>query len=269
MSRFVVMREFLSKYEDKLCLNLERIITSLRLHKLFIDRFIVDQNAKSYSCNFWELVGRPYRHVVATTTYKGENLNKYVHFYYDKMSYEKCYGHTLSHINVENNWLVKGLEDQKIWSQHEKLQESFYGASQAANGFKVPTSESNGSQPNVKVVEIHNEGNNVSQVPSNVGSELPTQGSQVTSTRSEHPTHGSQVSIGGSELPTGSQLPTQSSQVQTRMRLQRRKFIHYSTRATSTTILMTTTTVIANHEATTIVIANHKATTATLNEEGC
>lgn len=73
-------------------------------HSLFIDRFVVDLDKHSCTCNFWELVGIPCRHAVAAMTYKGYNPELYVHRYYNRETYELCYSQTISPINGQNKW---------------------------------------------------------------------------------------------------------------------------------------------------------------------
>nr|KYP71449.1 hypothetical protein KK1_010708 [Cajanus cajan] len=65
------------------------------------DRFVVDLKAHSCSCNFWELVGIPCRHAVAAITYSGEDPELYVHKYYSREAYQKCYGQIITPINEE------------------------------------------------------------------------------------------------------------------------------------------------------------------------
>jgi hypothetical protein len=73
-------------------------------HFHFVDKFVVDLEKRSCSCNFWDLVGIPCRHAVTAITMKGENPINYVHTYYSKMCYKDCYDHIISPINGENRW---------------------------------------------------------------------------------------------------------------------------------------------------------------------
>ncbi|XP_029129899.1 uncharacterized protein LOC114916709 [Cajanus cajan] len=75
-------------------------------HTIFCDKFIVNLGAYSCTCNFWELVGIPCRHVVAAICMRGDKPEDYVHQYYLRETYAKCYGQTISPINGQNKWYV-------------------------------------------------------------------------------------------------------------------------------------------------------------------
>lgn len=68
------------------------------------DSFIVDLRAQSCTCNLWELVGIPCRHVVACISYNGLNPQSFVHDYYKRAAYEATYGHEISPINGQTMW---------------------------------------------------------------------------------------------------------------------------------------------------------------------
>ncbi|KAI5442403.1 hypothetical protein KIW84_011467 [Lathyrus oleraceus] len=58
-----------------------------------MNSFIVDTSKKTCTCNFWELVGIPYRHAVAALGFRNQSPEDFVDDYYSKDTYEKCYGH--------------------------------------------------------------------------------------------------------------------------------------------------------------------------------
>jgi len=60
---------------------------------------VVDLSNHSYTCYFWDPVGIPCRHVVATINYKVENPEAYVHAYYKRAAYEACYSPKITPIN--------------------------------------------------------------------------------------------------------------------------------------------------------------------------
>ena len=118
--RFASLREKLSKYKgDVMPKLLRRLNREVELsgnwfptwsgdlkfeitHLKMLDKFVVDLNKNSCSCNFWELVGKPCRHACATTCYTGHDPKKYVHKYYSKEIYEKGYGQVISPINGQS-----------------------------------------------------------------------------------------------------------------------------------------------------------------------
>lgn len=73
-------------------------------HSLFLDKFVVDLEKRTCSCNFWDLVGIPCRHAVAAITMKGDDPSLYVHRYYTKVCYQDCYNQIISPINGQNKW---------------------------------------------------------------------------------------------------------------------------------------------------------------------
>ena len=83
-------------------------------HSLFSNKFIVDLHKKSCSCNFWELVGIPYRHAVSAirTKWSTVDLEEFVHSYYSKETYKSCYSYMISPINGQDKW--PKTNDQKI-----------------------------------------------------------------------------------------------------------------------------------------------------------
>ncbi|MCI30564.1 hypothetical protein A2U01_0051774, partial [Trifolium medium] len=73
-------------------------------HPYFTDKFIVDLNKHSCTCNFWELVGIPCRHAVAAIRRKEDDPQKYVHRYYSIEKYRECYSEGITPINGEDMW---------------------------------------------------------------------------------------------------------------------------------------------------------------------
>lgn len=73
-------------------------------HLHFLDKFVVDLDKRTCSCNFWELVGIPCRHAVAAINMKGDDPTTYVHDYYTKVYYQDCYDQVISPINGQNKW---------------------------------------------------------------------------------------------------------------------------------------------------------------------
>ncbi|GAU51502.1 hypothetical protein TSUD_413790 [Trifolium subterraneum] len=73
--------------------------------------FVLDIANRTCSCNFWELVGIPCRHVVAAMSSKSHTPEDYVHYYYSRYAYVKCYSFSVTLINGEEMWpVVKGDE---------------------------------------------------------------------------------------------------------------------------------------------------------------
>ncbi|PNX76999.1 hypothetical protein L195_g032959, partial [Trifolium pratense] len=66
--------------------------------------FVVDLANRTCSCNFWELVGIPCRHVVAAMTRRSQTPQDYVDYYYSRDAYEKCYSFSVTPINGEEMW---------------------------------------------------------------------------------------------------------------------------------------------------------------------
>jgi hypothetical protein len=67
-------------------------------------QFIVDTKKKSCTCNFWDLVGIPCRHVVAALGLSSENPIDFVDECYSRDKYAKCYGFAVSAINGVDMW---------------------------------------------------------------------------------------------------------------------------------------------------------------------
>ncbi|CAK8568226.1 unnamed protein product [Lathyrus sativus] len=73
--------------------------------------FIVDIAKRSCTCNFWELVGIPCRHVVAALGFRQQNPKMFVDECYSREKYVICYGFAVSPINGHEIWPeVKGEE---------------------------------------------------------------------------------------------------------------------------------------------------------------
>lgn len=70
----------------------------------FSQKFVIDLEAQSCSCNFWELVGIPCKHAVSAIYDKGHEPGDYVNKYYRREAYEKCYRQMVSPINGECMW---------------------------------------------------------------------------------------------------------------------------------------------------------------------
>jgi len=62
------------------------------------EKFVVNLTNNSCSCYFWDLVGIPYRHVVASIYYKIENPEDYVQSYYKRYACQACYGPQITSI---------------------------------------------------------------------------------------------------------------------------------------------------------------------------
>jgi len=69
-----------------------------------MEKFVVDLKDNSCTCNFWELVGIPCRHVVAVINYRLEEPENYVHKYYKREAYQCTYGEQISPINGQELW---------------------------------------------------------------------------------------------------------------------------------------------------------------------
>ena len=67
----------------------------MRLHRLFIEKFIVNITFRTFSCNLWTSVGIPCTHVVFAIQQNREKLEDYVHAYYHRETYAKCDSHTI------------------------------------------------------------------------------------------------------------------------------------------------------------------------------
>lgn len=73
--------------------------------------FIVDIAKRSCNCNFWELVGIPYKHVVVALGYRQQKPEDLVDDYYSKVKYIECYDNNVSPINGEDMWLEVEVEE--------------------------------------------------------------------------------------------------------------------------------------------------------------
>ena len=122
MGRFAALKEKLDKYDgDVMPKPRKRLDREIQYsgnwfatwagdqifevtHIHLTEKFIVNLEAHSCSCNFWELVGIPCRHAVAAITYKGGNPESYVHQCYRRAAYESCYGQVISPINGQDRW---------------------------------------------------------------------------------------------------------------------------------------------------------------------
>lgn len=71
---------------------------------LFSEKFVIDLNKHSCSCNFWGLVGIPSRHALAAINDKEDDVIKYVNKCYGVEAYALCYGHGISPINGVDMW---------------------------------------------------------------------------------------------------------------------------------------------------------------------
>ncbi|KAI5427631.1 hypothetical protein KIW84_032876 [Lathyrus oleraceus] len=61
-------------------------------HSFNTQEFVVNIAERSSSCNFWELVGIPYRHVVVALSYRKQNPEDFVDECYSRHKYAICYG---------------------------------------------------------------------------------------------------------------------------------------------------------------------------------
>ena len=59
---------------------------------------------RTCACGFWELVGIPCRHAVATLGYRHKNPEQFVDECYSRKSYELCYENAISAINGKEMW---------------------------------------------------------------------------------------------------------------------------------------------------------------------
>ncbi|XP_050920395.1 uncharacterized protein LOC127138033 [Lathyrus oleraceus] len=80
-------------------------------HTHINNSFIVDTLKKLFTCNFWELVAIPCRHVVATLGFRNQYPEDLVDDYYSKYTYDKGYGYNVSHINGQDIWSEVDMED--------------------------------------------------------------------------------------------------------------------------------------------------------------
>lgn len=80
-------------------------------HTHINNSFIVDTLKKLFTCNFWELVVIPCRHVVATLGFRNQYPEDLVDNYYSKYTYDKGYGYNVSHINGQDIWSEVDMEE--------------------------------------------------------------------------------------------------------------------------------------------------------------
>jgi len=122
MSRFASLRESAMRYRGSIMpkplRRLDREIEksgswcatyagNLRFevfHTYLTDKFIVELNKHSCTCNFWDLVGIPCRHVIAAIRLKEDDPENYVHRYYRIEKYRECYSQGITPINGQNMW---------------------------------------------------------------------------------------------------------------------------------------------------------------------
>ncbi|XP_058770844.1 uncharacterized protein LOC131644373 [Vicia villosa] len=66
--------------------------------------FIIDIAKKSCTCNFWEVIDIPCRHAVGALRFRQQNPEDFVHEYYTRDKYAKCYGCAISPVNGTDMW---------------------------------------------------------------------------------------------------------------------------------------------------------------------
>lgn len=76
-------------------------------------QFIVELDKKTCTCNFWQLVGIPCRHVVAALGLSTQNPIDFVDPYYSKERYAACYGFGISPINGVDMWPTPDNGDEE------------------------------------------------------------------------------------------------------------------------------------------------------------
>ncbi|XP_039682969.1 uncharacterized protein [Medicago truncatula] len=74
------------------------------MHTYNRQQFIVDIAKRSCSCNFWEIVGIPCRHVVAALGKRKQRPEMFVDDYYSRSKYAMCYSFAISPINGMDMW---------------------------------------------------------------------------------------------------------------------------------------------------------------------
>jgi hypothetical protein len=122
MGRFASLRESARKYTGTItpkplkrlnweieksgswCAEVTELLRFQVFHTYFTEKFIVDLNKYSCTCNFWELVGIPCRHAVAAIRRKEDDPQKYVYRYYNIEKYRECYSEGITPISGENMW---------------------------------------------------------------------------------------------------------------------------------------------------------------------
>ena len=73
-------------------------------HSVTQDKYVVNLEKQSCTCNFWDLVGIPSRHVVTAIRNVEGKLEIYVHRYYKKYLYKMCYEQIISPIHGHERW---------------------------------------------------------------------------------------------------------------------------------------------------------------------
>lgn len=73
-------------------------------HSYNTREFIVDITKRSCTCNFWDLVGIPCRHVVVALGYMQQNSEMFIDECYSRKKYVFCYGFSMSPINGYEMW---------------------------------------------------------------------------------------------------------------------------------------------------------------------
>lgn len=73
-------------------------------HSYNTDKFIVDISKRSYTCNFWELVGIPCRYIITALGYRQQNPEMFVDEFYSREKYVICYGFAVSPIKGQEMW---------------------------------------------------------------------------------------------------------------------------------------------------------------------
>jgi hypothetical protein len=73
-------------------------------HEFNGQQFIVNTAKKTCTCNFWDLVGIPCRHVVCAISYQGKDPLDFVDDCYSREKYAACYGFAISAINGVDMW---------------------------------------------------------------------------------------------------------------------------------------------------------------------
>ncbi|XP_058776094.1 uncharacterized protein LOC131650398 [Vicia villosa] len=69
-------------------------------HVMFTDSFVVELAKHTCSCNFWDLIGIPCRHAISAIHRKVDDPIDYVHQYYHKSTYVKCYEEDITPLKI-------------------------------------------------------------------------------------------------------------------------------------------------------------------------
>ena len=81
-----------------------------------VDSFVVDLNARTYTCKAWELSGIPCYHALVVTRDERLNLLKVVHDCYSTDYLRLTYSHILMPINRDDMW-AKAPGDRGEWDR--------------------------------------------------------------------------------------------------------------------------------------------------------